>query len=187
KVPAAAAAAAAAATVAGSDRPLDSTDIAAKHRRASIAVAASAATASNAVDDRGGAGTQTAAPITTNSPTGALIQKIRCQSISASSPPNTNPTGPAIPAIPLKIPSARTRPGPGRNTLLINASAEGTTSAAAAPWNALPTKSCQGTDETAHIIDAMVKATVPTRNRRRRPTTSERRPAVSSRPANGTR
>src|SRR5699024_11698713 len=58
-------------------------------------------------------------------------------------------------------------PGPGRNTLLINASAEGTTSAAAAPWNALPTKSCQGTDETAHIIDAMVKATVPTRNRRR--------------------
>ena len=100
---------------------------------------------------------------------------------SVSAPPSSRPTAPPAAAIAPKTPNALPRSFCSVNVVVSSDSAEGTSSAANAPWQARAVTSMVKLTDAPPIADTPAKPTSPVRNVTFRPSRSASRPPSRSR------
>ena len=118
--------------------------------------------------------------VTAPAATGRLTRKIaRHDTASVSQPPTTGPTASAIEETPAQIPMARARSAGGKALTMIER-VPGIMNAAPIPWIERAATSQPSPGARPIVPEASAKTTTPSRNMRRRPKMSPRRPAVTS-------
>ena len=117
-------------------------------------------------------------------PTGTLMKKIQPQCRCwLMKPPISGPNASAIAPIAVQMPIAAVRSLACVNVAMMTASVVGTSSAAPRPWTTRAAIRTAPLPARPAPSEASVKITVPAKNSRRLPKTSEVRPPTSSKPA----